>query len=47
MIDVIRSGNMMKANIVDMAKMSYGEQLKVCRERNYNPSHINFSFLNR
>jgi hypothetical protein len=32
-IDVIRSGNMMKANIVDMAKMSYGEQLKVSCSR--------------
>jgi len=28
-IDIIQSGNMMKTNIVDMAKMTYGEQLKV------------------
>lgn len=28
-VKVLREGNMMKVNVVDMAGMTYGEQLKV------------------
>jgi hypothetical protein len=28
-VEVLKKGNMMKLNVIDMAKMSYYEQLKV------------------
>jgi protein O-GlcNAc transferase len=33
-IDGLKKGNMMKLNVIDMAKMSYSEQLKMIRHSN-------------